>query len=278
MLFAARRRLLGNSFSDKDESHSRSALAESRVARFVLAVHGIVAFPLVLPILPPARIAPVHAGSLGIGVSRTPKQTWIASLAAFRRRIRMAGNGCAGRPGLSRDCPRDERAQDRHPRRKLWAAPALSTSSAPPLRTATINQRPSELLLLGIPAIHRGRASSCSIGNLEDARYWCQNVEEGPKIDYPYTMGWEHYTILICHGLKNADGRGLASFAKSGTNPIIETRTHTKASSRAKPAGRPPFACSAKLPYGLAVLPPPAIQFQSASRYFSETPLRVRGR
>jgi len=37
---------------------------------------------------------------------------------------------------------------------------------------------------------------------LDDAQYWCQNVEEGPKVDYPYTMGWEHYTILICHGLK----------------------------------------------------------------------------
>jgi hypothetical protein len=38
--------------------------------------------------------------------------------------------------------------------------------------------------------------------DLDDARYWCQNVEEGPKVDYPYTMSWEHYTILICHGLK----------------------------------------------------------------------------
>jgi hypothetical protein len=37
---------------------------------------------------------------------------------------------------------------------------------------------------------------------LDDAQYWCNNVEEGPKIGDPYAMGWEHYTILICHGLK----------------------------------------------------------------------------
>lgn len=37
---------------------------------------------------------------------------------------------------------------------------------------------------------------------LDDARYWCQNVEEGPQVGHPYAMGWEHYTILICHGLK----------------------------------------------------------------------------
>jgi len=36
----------------------------------------------------------------------------------------------------------------------------------------------------------------------DDAQYWCQNVEEGPKVEHPYAMGWEHYTILICHGLK----------------------------------------------------------------------------
>jgi hypothetical protein len=38
--------------------------------------------------------------------------------------------------------------------------------------------------------------------DLHDAQYWCQNVEEGPPAGNPYAMGWEHYTILICHGLK----------------------------------------------------------------------------
>jgi Dolichyl-phosphate-mannose-protein mannosyltransferase len=37
--------------------------------------------------------------------------------------------------------------------------------------------------------------------SLEDARPWCQDVQEGPKLDPHYGMGEEHYTILICHGL-----------------------------------------------------------------------------
>jgi hypothetical protein len=38
--------------------------------------------------------------------------------------------------------------------------------------------------------------------DLEDARGWCQDVTEGPKLEPPYGMGEEHYTILICHRLK----------------------------------------------------------------------------
>ena len=37
---------------------------------------------------------------------------------------------------------------------------------------------------------------------LEGAQFWCQQVEKGPVIFHPYSMGWEHYTVLICHGLK----------------------------------------------------------------------------
>ena len=37
---------------------------------------------------------------------------------------------------------------------------------------------------------------------LDDAQHWCNSVEEGPKVADAYSMSWEHYTILICHGLK----------------------------------------------------------------------------
>lgn len=36
----------------------------------------------------------------------------------------------------------------------------------------------------------------------EDARHWCREVQEGPALDPQYGMGEEHYTILICLGLK----------------------------------------------------------------------------
>jgi Dolichyl-phosphate-mannose-protein mannosyltransferase len=37
---------------------------------------------------------------------------------------------------------------------------------------------------------------------LAKARRWCHDVQEGPTLDPQYGMGEEHYTILICHGLK----------------------------------------------------------------------------
>jgi hypothetical protein len=36
----------------------------------------------------------------------------------------------------------------------------------------------------------------------EGAEHWCHDVQDGPTLDPPYAMGEEHYTILICHGLK----------------------------------------------------------------------------
>jgi len=41
-----------------------------------------------------------------------------------------------------------------------------------------------------------------TIAAFEDARRWCHDVQEGPVLDPQYGMGEEHYTILICHGLK----------------------------------------------------------------------------
>jgi uncharacterized membrane protein len=30
----------------------------------------------------------------------------------------------------------------------------------------------------------------------------CTTVDVGPHIEFPYTMGWEHYDVLICHNTK----------------------------------------------------------------------------
>jgi len=38
--------------------------------------------------------------------------------------------------------------------------------------------------------------------DLEDVQRWCQSVQIGPKLDPYYGMGEEHYTILVCKGLK----------------------------------------------------------------------------
>ncbi len=38
--------------------------------------------------------------------------------------------------------------------------------------------------------------------NLDDAKDWCQSVELGPALDVPHSMGEEHFTILVCNHFK----------------------------------------------------------------------------
>jgi len=38
--------------------------------------------------------------------------------------------------------------------------------------------------------------------SLAGAQRWCQDVQIGPSVFHPYSMGWEHYSILTCRGLK----------------------------------------------------------------------------
>jgi hypothetical protein len=164
----------------------------------VLAILGVIAFPIVLPILPPDRIAP-YLQALGIGVSRTETHMssdlpqhfadefgWpemVAQVADVYNKLRederaktaiLAGNyGSAGAIdffGPHYGLPQSISA---HQNYYYWGYRQYTGES---------------LIMLN--------------WQLDDAQYWCQNVEEGPKVEHPYTMGWEHYTILICHGLK----------------------------------------------------------------------------
>ena len=38
--------------------------------------------------------------------------------------------------------------------------------------------------------------------DLEDVQHFCDDYRIGPKLDPPYAMGEEHYTVLHCLGLK----------------------------------------------------------------------------
>jgi hypothetical protein len=38
--------------------------------------------------------------------------------------------------------------------------------------------------------------------DLDDAQKYCRSVDKGPTLDPQYGMNEEHYTILVCHGLK----------------------------------------------------------------------------
>jgi len=38
--------------------------------------------------------------------------------------------------------------------------------------------------------------------DIDDAKDWCWSVDKGPRLDPPYAMDEERYTVLICHGFR----------------------------------------------------------------------------
>ena len=52
------------------------------------------------------------------------------------------------------------------------------------------------------PRQYTGESLNLLQWDLEDARYFCRDVQQGPTLDPPWAMGEEHYTILLCRGMK----------------------------------------------------------------------------
>jgi hypothetical protein len=193
MLFAA-----GGVFWQK-VIESRARLRWVRVALpLVLATLGIVVLPVALPILPPERITPYMA-ALGIGIPRTETgmrstlPQYFADEFGWQEMVAQVA-------GVYNAMPADERAKTAILGGDYGSAGAIDffgpRYGLPPSISAHQNyyywgfrQYTGESLIM----LNWGR---------EDAEYWCQSVEEGPRVGHPYSMGWEHYNILICHGLK----------------------------------------------------------------------------
>ena len=164
----------------------------------VLLILGVIVYPIILPILPPDRIAP-YMQALGVGMPRTETHMesvlpqYFADEFGWPEMVAQVAE-------VYNKLPADERARTAILAGNYGSAGAIDffgpRYGLPPSISAHQNyyywgfrQYTSESLIM-------------LNWDLDDARYWCQNVEEGPKVDYPYTMSWEHYTILICHGLK----------------------------------------------------------------------------
>ncbi len=193
MLFAA-----GGVFWQKFiEAHSRLRWVKVALP-LVMVILGAIAFPLVLPILPPDRIVPyMHA--LGVGLSRT--ETHMVSTLPQHFADEFGWPEMVAQVAdVYNKLPADERAKTAILAGNYGSAGAIDFFG------------PRYGLPLSISAHqnyyywgfrqYTGESLIMLNWQLDDAQYWCQNVEEGPKVAYPYTMGWEHYTILICHGLK----------------------------------------------------------------------------
>ena len=163
-----------------------------------LAIFGIVVSPLVLPILPPDRITP-YMQALGVGVSRT--ETHMSSTLPQHFADEFGWKKMVGQVAeVYNSMPADERAKTAILAGNYGSAGAIDFFGPrwglPPSISAHQNY-----YYWGFRQ-YTGESLIMLNWQLDDAQYWCWSVDEGPKVEHQYAMGWEHYTILVCHGLK----------------------------------------------------------------------------
>ncbi len=193
MLFAAG----GVFWENLIAAHSRLRWVKGVLPR-VLIVSGVIAFPLVLPILPPDKIVP-YMQALGVATPRT--ETHMSSTLPEHFADEFGWPEMVAQVAqIYNAMPADERAKTAILAGNYGSAGAIDffgpRYGLPPSISAHQNY-----YYWGFRQ-YTGESLIMLNWQLADAQYWCNSVEEGPKMADPYTMSWEHYTVLTCHGLK----------------------------------------------------------------------------
>jgi len=164
----------------------------------VITALGLVAIPIVLPVLPVEKIIP-YREALGLKMSRTetsmvgPLPQYFGDEFGWEEMVQTVA-------GVYNALPPDERAKTAILAGNYGEAGAIDFFGPKYGLPASISAH-QNYYLWG----YRDYDGSNLImleWKLEDAQYWCRNVEVGPAIAPQWGMGWEHYTILVCHGLK----------------------------------------------------------------------------
>jgi hypothetical protein len=163
-----------------------------------IAVVGVLALPLVLPILPVEKIVP-YEQALGITTPRTETHHdgplpqhfgdefgWPEMVAAVAQ--------------VYNALPAEERAKTAILAGNYGEAGAIDFFGPRYGLPKSISAH-QNYYYWG-PRNYTGESLILLQWDLEDAREWCHEVQEGPALDPTWAMGEEHYTILICHGFK----------------------------------------------------------------------------
>jgi len=163
-----------------------------------LAVMGAMVAPVVLPVLPPDRVVPYMA-RLGSNSPRT--ETGMKSILPQYFADEFGWEEMVAQVAqVYNSIPPDERAKAAILGGNYGSAGAIDFFGGQYGLPKSISAHQNyyywgfreytgeNLIMLNWP--------------LDGAQHWCQSVEQGPVIAHPYAMSWEHYTILICHGLK----------------------------------------------------------------------------
>jgi 4-amino-4-deoxy-L-arabinose transferase-like glycosyltransferase len=193
MLYAA-----GGVFWEKlAESHARLRWLRIALPALVFAL-GLIAVPVVLPILPPEKVAP-YMEALGIKVPKT--ETHMQSLLPqyFADEFGWP-EMVATVAGVYNSLPPDQRSKTAIFADNYGGAGAIDFFG-PRYGLPKAISAHQNYFYWG-PRQYTGESVILLESDLEDAQHWCGSVDQGPTIAPYYGMGWEHYTILICHNVK----------------------------------------------------------------------------
>jgi hypothetical protein len=193
MLFAA-----GGVFWEKlTRAPLRLRWLRAALPALVLA-SGLVSAPLVLPILPPQKIVP-YMEALGIKMTRTETDMRGLLPQHFADEFGWP-EMVASVASVYHSLPPEERAKTAILAGNYGGAGAIDFFGSRYGLPKSISAH-QNYYYWG-PRQYTGESIILLEWKLEDAQYWCRSVQTGPEIAPYYGMGWEHYTILICHDLK----------------------------------------------------------------------------
>jgi len=161
-------------------------------------VLGLVAVPLVLPVLPPEKIGP-YMEALGIKLPRTETHMrgllpqYFADELGWPEMVETVA-------GVYNSLPPEERAKTAILAGNYGGAGAIDFFG-PRYELPKAISAHQNYYYWG-PRQYTGESIILLEWSLEDAQHWCGSVDQGPTIAPHYGMEWEHYSILICHDFK----------------------------------------------------------------------------
>jgi 4-amino-4-deoxy-L-arabinose transferase-like glycosyltransferase len=193
MLYAA-----GGVFWEK-QTESRPRLRWFRIAlpAVVLGL-GLLAVPIVLPILPPEKVVP-YMEALGIKLPKTETHMqsllpqYFADEFGWPEMVETVA-------GVYNSLPADQRAKTAILAGDYGGAGAIDFFG--PRYGLPKSISPHQNYYYWGPRQYTGESVILLEWSLERAESWCGSVDQGPTIAPYYGMEWEHYTILICHNFK----------------------------------------------------------------------------
>jgi hypothetical protein len=164
----------------------------------IVFVFCLISAPLALPILPPDKIVP-YMDAVGIKMSRTERDMrsllpqHFADEFGWEEMVSTVAQ-------VYNSLPPEQRAKTAILAGNYGEAGAIDFFGARHGLPKSISAH-QNYYYWG-PREYTGESVILLEWDVEGAQHWCGTVEKGPKIEFPYTMGWEHYNILICENFK----------------------------------------------------------------------------